>query len=69
VLARDGDFYGPVVNLSSRLTDIARAGTVLASASMHTALQNDKTIAWKPIGTRHVRGIGDVLIYEMSPAS
>jgi adenylate cyclase len=69
VLARDGDFYGPVVNLSSRLTDIARAGTVLASASMHAALQNDKTIAWKPIGTRHVRGIGDVLIYEMSPAS
>ena len=68
VLARDGDFYGPVVNLASRLTDLARAGVVLASASVHAALQNDSTLSWEPIGTRHVRGIGDVLVYELSPA-
>jgi adenylate cyclase len=68
VLARDGDFYGPVVNLASRLTDIARAGTVLASASLHDALAGDSTLAWKVVGTRHVRSIGDVLVYELLPA-
>jgi adenylate cyclase len=69
VLARDGDFYGPVVNLASRLTDLARAGVVLASASLHDALKDDGTLAWKAVGTRHVRSIGDVLVYELSPAS
>jgi adenylate cyclase len=68
VLARDGDFYGPVVNLASRLTDIARAGTVLASSSVHAALADDATLAWEVIGTRHVRSIGDVLVYQLEQA-
>ena len=31
VLVKDGDFYGPVVNLASRLVNVARPGTVLIS--------------------------------------
>ncbi|MEI4908316.1 adenylate/guanylate cyclase domain-containing protein, partial [Klebsiella pneumoniae] len=31
VVAHNGDFYGPVVNLASRLTDLAPRGLVLAS--------------------------------------
>jgi adenylate cyclase len=69
VLARDGDFYGPVVNLASRLTDLAEAGTVLASASMRAALEKDTSIQWSEIGTRHVRSIGDVAVYQMTEAS
>jgi adenylate cyclase len=69
VLARDGDFYGPVVNLASRLTDIARPATVLVSESVYSALKNDSRLTWKPIGTRHVRSIGDVMVYEMGETS
>ncbi|MCU1428558.1 MAG: pH-sensitive adenylate cyclase [Actinomycetia bacterium] len=65
LLARDGDYYGPVVNLASRLTDIARRGTVLAPEQMHQALKADKSLSWEPIGTRHVRGMGDVMVYEL----
>jgi adenylate cyclase len=65
VLARDGDFYGPVVNLASRLTDIADAGCVLVSESVHAALEKDPRLRWEPFGTRHVRSIGDVMVYAM----
>jgi adenylate cyclase len=65
LLARDGDYYGPVVNLASRLTDIARPGTVLASEPMHRALENDRGLDWDPVGTRHVRGVGDVMVYAV----
>jgi adenylate cyclase len=65
VLARDGDFYGPVVNLASRLTDMADPGCVLVSESVHAVLGKDATLRWEPIGVRHVRSIGDVMVYEM----
>jgi adenylate cyclase len=69
VLARDGDVYGPAVNLASRLTDIAVAGTVLASSSVHDALRNDPTLSWKPVGSRRIRSIGEVMVYELLSAS
>jgi adenylate cyclase len=66
VLARDGDFYGPVVNLASRLTDMAEEGSVLASAAVHAGLERDQRFAWRPAGTRSVRSIGEVEVYEVS---
>jgi adenylate cyclase len=66
VLARDGDFYGPVVNLASRLTDMAKEGSVLASAAVHAGLERDQRFAWRPAGTRSVRSIGEVEVYEVS---
>jgi adenylate cyclase len=68
VLARDGDYYGPVVNLASRLTDAARPGTVLASQAMHDALASQRGLTWEPAGTQHVRGVGDVEVYELHTA-
>ena len=38
VLARDGDVFGPVVNLASRIVAVARRGSVLVSAEMRTYL-------------------------------
>jgi adenylate cyclase len=69
VLARDGDYYGPVVNLASRLTDIAPEGGVLVSQAMHDAVERDPTIEFAHAGTRRVRGIGEVTVYEMRRAS
>ena len=39
VLVKDGDFYGPVVNLASRLVNVARPGTVLISDDFKEALE------------------------------
>ncbi len=68
LLARDGDFYGPVVNLASRLTDRAHHATVLASDALHDALADDADIAWRRLAGKRIRGIGDVDLYVMRPA-
>ena len=39
VLVQDGDFYGPVVNLASRLVGVANPGTVLVSDEFRVALE------------------------------
>jgi class 3 adenylate cyclase len=36
LLVRDGDYFGPVVNVAARATKLARPGTVLATASVGT---------------------------------
>ncbi len=38
VLVRDGDYYGPTVNLAHRIVNIANPGTVLMSDEFHTEL-------------------------------
>jgi adenylate cyclase len=68
VLARDGDYYGPVVNLASRLTDRARRGTVLAAEGLHDALSDDPEFSWRPLGTKRLRGIGNTPLYVLRRA-
>jgi adenylate cyclase len=41
VLIQDGDFYGPVVNLASRVVNIANPGTVLMSDEFHSQLEEE----------------------------
>ncbi len=38
VMVRQGDFYGPTVNLAARLVSSAEAGTALTDASLHQRL-------------------------------
>jgi adenylate cyclase len=38
VLLRDGDYFGPTVNLAHRIVNIGNPGTVLVSDEFHTAL-------------------------------
>ena len=42
VLVQDGDYYGPVVNLASRLVGVANPGTVLVSDEFRAALGADE---------------------------
>ena len=65
VVARDGDFYGPVVNLASRLTEIAPAGAILASDALHAELAGDPALAWVAEGTRDLRSIGPVEVFAL----
>jgi len=64
-IARDGDYFGPVVNLASRLADLAAAGEVLASADMKDAAAPATELAWTAAGHRYVRGIGDVEVWVL----
>ncbi|HYA68919.1 MAG TPA: adenylate/guanylate cyclase domain-containing protein, partial [Acidimicrobiales bacterium] len=41
VLVQDGDYFGPVVNLASRLVNIGEPGAVLVSDDFHDALEQD----------------------------
>ena len=41
VIAREGDYYGPVVNLAHRLVELAYPGTVLASDRARTTRSRD----------------------------
>jgi adenylate cyclase len=68
VLERDGDYYGPVVNLASRITARARPGTVLVSSGFHAALAADPQLAWRRLGAKRVRGIGVVELYVLRRA-
>jgi adenylate cyclase len=65
VVSRDGDFYGPVVNLASRLTEIAPTGVILASEALHDDLSSDATLRWAPEGTRELRSIGPVRVFSL----
>ena len=50
VLLRDGDYFGPTVNLAHRIVNIGNPGTVLMSDEFHTALAGG--------GARRVHGAG-----------
>jgi len=55
VVSRGGDFYGRTVNLANRITQIARPGSVLASAQARKALGD--RFHYSPAGERRLKGI------------
>ena len=65
VVTREGDYFGPVVNLASRLVEIAKPGSVIASDEVHRALVADPAFAWKRIRPRKLRDIGRVQIWAL----
>jgi adenylate cyclase len=54
-LSRDGDWYGPPVNLASRVTGVARGGSVLATKEMRDAARD--SYAWSPAGEWRLKGV------------
>lgn len=65
LLAREGDYFGPVVNLASRLTEVARPGTVLVSEGVGTVLAKDDRFRARRITSRRIRDIGRVEVYGL----
>jgi adenylate cyclase len=68
VLAQEGDYYGPVVNLASRLVELARPGTVLASGDVHDALADEPAFVWHRLRSRRIRDIGRVEVWALERA-
>ncbi len=65
LLAREGDYFGPVVNLASRLTDMARPGQVLASVEIAAALAPAAGVVARRRGSRRLRDIGRVEVFSL----
>jgi adenylate cyclase len=68
VLRREGDLYGPTVNLASRVVGIAYAGSVVASGDVREALEGDERFAWKSLRTRYLKGLGRVQLHAVRRA-
>jgi adenylate cyclase len=60
VLAREGDYYGPVVNLASRIVNIARPGSVLVSSDVVAALADEPTFQCRSLRSRYLKDLGRV---------
>jgi adenylate cyclase len=74
VLIQDGDFYGPVVNLASRLVGVANPGTVLASDEFRVALEDEHAAAdasdsgfeMRGLRTRNLKDIGRIQVWKLA---
>lgn len=67
--ARAGDWFGRPVNLASRITGVARAGSVVADAAARDAIGEDHGVAWSTVGDRRLKGIrSSVRLYRARPA-
>jgi class 3 adenylate cyclase len=65
VVARQGDYYGEVVNLASRLADLAIPGEVLADDNVRMAAR-DSPLVFESAGRRQLKGFDDpVLVYSV----
>jgi adenylate cyclase len=56
-VSRVGDWFGSPVNLASRITGVARPGTVLVAEPLRSALEDSSAFRWSFAGARHLKGI------------
>jgi adenylate cyclase len=70
VLVQDGDFYGPVVNLASRLVGVANPGTVLISDEFRDALGSEGRgqFETRALRNRNLKDIGRVQVWKLTRA-
>jgi adenylate cyclase len=68
VLAREGDLFGPTVNLASRLVGIAYAGAVVVDNEVRDALVDDARFAFKSLRARNLKHIGRVHLFTVRRA-
>jgi len=65
VLLRDGDYFGPTVNLAHRIVNIGNPGTVLISDEFHTALLEEAPDEFtaQPLRPRLLKDLGRVQLW------
>jgi adenylate cyclase len=66
-VSRDGDYFGPVVNLASRLTEAAAPGEVLVPAAVRDELRpsSDTGVRFVDRGEQQLRSIGPVEVFAL----
>lgn len=65
VLAHGGDCFGPVVNLASRIVDIARPSTVVVSQTVHDELYERGDLQWRRLPPKRLKGIGRATLWSV----
>ncbi|MBV9089114.1 MAG: adenylate/guanylate cyclase domain-containing protein [Mycobacteriaceae bacterium] len=64
-VSRAGDWFGKPVNVASRITAVARPGTVLVAESARDTI-GSAFFEWTPVGTRHLKGVrGEVKLFQV----
>ena len=65
VLLRDGDYFGPTVNLAHRIVNIGNPGTVLMSDEFHSALLEETSDEFtaQPLRPRLLKDLGRVQLW------
>lgn len=66
VLVREGDCFGPTVNLVSRVVDCAGAGEVVVNRAMADALAGLDTWTITSLGSRPLKSFGDVELWALA---
>ena len=56
-VSRAGDWFGRPVNLASRITTVARAGSVVADPATRKAVGDAAGVQWSSIGERRLKGV------------
>jgi adenylate cyclase len=64
-LSRDGDLYGPTVNLAARIVAIARPRSVVTGPEVHEALAGTSGLSWRALRPRRLKGIGRVPLWAV----
>ena len=65
VLLRDGDAFGPVVNLAARVVNVARPGDVVTTVDVAA----ESGLAAAALGAPPLKGIADTVeLYRLLPA-
>jgi adenylate cyclase len=64
-LEREADYYGPTVNLASRIVNIAFPGSVVTSDDVHKALEDDPAFSWRSLKQRRLKDIGKVSLWSV----
>ncbi len=59
LLTRGGDFYGPIVNLASRIGDIAVPNEILVTEEIVSGVPTDSDITFEPAGRRQLKGFDE----------
>ncbi len=72
VLVQDGDFYGPVVNVASRVVNMAAPGAVIVTDEFHTAVQGAVAepgaageFQFGPLRPRRVKDLGRIQLWVL----
>jgi adenylate cyclase len=68
IVSRLGDVFGTTVNRASRLTGVARPGTVLVDDALAASLSSLSGFEMSPLRRRTLRGIGPVTPWELRRA-
>jgi adenylate cyclase len=69
LLERAGDVFGPTVNIASRVTGLARSGSVLIDAACRNQLEGDARFQTQRRPARPVRGYPHLVTYRLRRAT